>query len=171
MVTITKDMSEEQQVAELDKGARLRKLTGEQVTKYWDLILESLYSSTVPESNLTEGMITEIFSKMLAEEMDVWFSLTPVEKDGKQSLSLQGIVVTVIRHEPCSGTKYLLVYSAKGFRVVSSVARRQTWDTLMEYGRQNGCERLVSYTCRDRVANVLQRLGGVEASRVFVWEL
>jgi len=155
----------------LDEHAQLHRLTGEQTSKYWDLIRATIYESHIPEAVADESMLSEVFSRLVAEEMDAWFSMTAVEEDGKKRMNLRGVIVTVIRNEPCGGTKHLQVYSVKGFGHLSMAAVSQAWDILKEYGLSKGCQRLVSATSKDNNASIHRKLGGVRACEVYTWEL
>lgn len=134
----------------------LTELLPEDIPKYWDLIKYAAREALPPIVHGSHETMNRIFANLLAGGMTCFVSHTV--RDGQTVI--EGIVLTSVFEDMCSGTKSLLLYVVYGYGETTG----ETWisghEYFSKYARSKGCVQMLGYTDLNKVKRIVEMFGG-----------
>ena len=134
----------------------LTELLPEDIPKYWDLIKHAMERGLPPVVHADSETRNRIFTSLLAGGMTCFVS--HIVKDD-QSL-VEGIVLTSILEDNCSGTRNLLMYLVYGITKTTSETWIEGYEYFSKYARSRACTQFIGYTDVEKVKRIVEMFGG-----------
>lgn len=145
----------------------LIQLLPEQASSMWDAIKPAIMSSMPGHWKKDDIIATNLLQAILSENMQCW-----VNQDA-DSGRIDGVVLTTIFHDRCSGVKNLLIYglaSMQHAKIVDDTTWKEGMATLIKYAKTVGCDNITAYTTTQRVVDIADTLGCKKETFLF-WEI
>jgi len=155
---MTTETSEDCGVVVTSKTNLLR-LSGVDIGEYWPQIQTGIERSFPPQACDVERTLSNIQQALLENRMQCWVGIV----DDR----VVGSVVTAIATDNCIGAKNLLIYSLYWPRTDSGETWEDGLQTLREFARGTGCQKIIGYTQSGAVRKRVIELGG-EAKTVMI---
>lgn len=134
------------------------KLTGDQVSAYWDLIQYSWLQTNPPPSGVSEaGYLNVLLENLLSGVAQAWLVLD--ETDDERSVVAIG--VTQLIRDTISGIESVVIRSLFGLKPLSNELAKSCFDSFMLYARNTRAQQVKLDTSNERVKQ-LARLVGCE---------
>lgn len=130
----------------------LTKLTTEQVSAYWDLLLPGIKEVLREAGDNPEQVSSSILQGLLEGSLACWLEHN---SDGPP----RGFVITDILYDRMSGESNLLIYILYSFEVVTPEELSSGLGVLRDYARKVGCRSIYSYVYNPGVLALLKRYG------------
>ena len=144
----------------------LIQLLPEQVPGFWSDIKASIRAAVPPLLHDNPEKINNILMSILAGRMQVWV----IADQQEEGTIVQGIIVTTIMTEYCSGTRLLLFYSGYSIGEASPELWQEGMRVFNDFAKVNKCEKLGLYTQLPHMRKVLKGLGAAEDTFMF-WDV
>ena len=141
-------------------------LLPEQVPGFWSDIRASIQAAAPPLLHETPEKMNNILMSILLGRMQVWV----VADQGEEGTVVQGIIVTTVMAEECSGTRLLLFYSGYSIGGASMELWQEGMRVFNEFAKAQKCEKLGLYTQVPFMKKHLAALGASEDSFMF-WDV
>jgi len=130
-------------------------LTFDQVANLWDVIKYAIEESLPPIASGGPDRMNNILSSLLDGRMQCWISYKKKEPN-----KFEGVVVTRIIKDDCSGVSSLLVYCLYGYEMVDRASWAEGYKALSKWGKSKKCSRIIGYADNEKVRRVASQLGG-----------
>ncbi|MCK5603339.1 hypothetical protein KAR91_15755 [Candidatus Pacearchaeota archaeon] len=141
-------------------------LLPEQVPGFWFDIKESIQAAVPSLLHDSPEKMNNILMSILIGRMQVW-----VVVDQQESGTIvQGIIITTVMTEECSGTRILLFYSGYSIGEASIELWKEGMQIFNGYAKSKGCEKLGLYTQLPYMKKHLAMLGASEDTFMF-WDV
>ena len=140
----------------------------DQVSELWDVLKPSIMSSMPGHWKKDDVIASNILQAVLADKMQCW-----VYQNVDDEAKLEGVVLTSVFHDQCSGVKNLVIYglaSMKHAKIVDIETWRSGLATLIKYGKGIGCHNIAAYTVVPRIVEVAEALKCSKETFLF-WEI
>jgi hypothetical protein len=143
----------------------LVRMTGEQISKYWQLIIHAIKESGAPVLSFNNPRADgNLLSAATRGAMQCWFLL------GKDGL-VKGLGTTTITMDVCAGDRHLYITSLYGIKNVSDEEWLEMFDSLRSYAVSQSCSKIIAYTDIDRILAIAESLKASTITKVITWEL
>ena len=131
----------------------LIKILPDQVTANWDVISFAIEKSLPPFVQITATRMSNILTALLTSNLECWIS---VDKEK----TIEAVATTQMLEDFASGTKTILIYSTYGFNPISEVSWSEAFNTLCQYARNAGCQKISCYTTSEAIIHQANKFGG-----------
>lgn len=138
-------------------------LLTDQIPEFWPDIKESIQAAVPPLLHDSPEKLNNILMSMLIGKMQVW--VVADQKD--QGTIVQGVIVTTVMEESCSGTKLLLFYSGYSLGEASQELWADGMKVFNDFAKAQGCEKLGLYTQLDYMKKLMASFGASEDTFMF----
>jgi hypothetical protein len=138
-------------------------LLPEQVPGFWTDIKESIQAAVPPLLHDLPEKINNILMSILVGRMQVWV----VADQSDDETIVQGIIVTTVMSEACSGTRLLLFYSGYSMGEAKQELWAEGMQVFNDFAKVNSCEKLGLYTQVPYMKELLARFGASKDTFMF----
>ena len=121
------------------------------VSDNWDFFAEALGKSLAPTiRNTTQGM-SAVLKSILKGNLKVWM----YDNDGFNNF----ILSTVVREDPVTKQRVLLIYSLTAFFQIKPNAWKDAFRTLKKEAKAYGCESVIAYSANQKILDYMESQG------------
>lgn len=146
---------------------RFARINPLKVTYYWPLFEHGLMYSSPPGTIVQGQYVNNILTGCLTGKMQAWLCFDK----GENTYRPVGTVITRLDQSLESGRNCLVIESLFGFGGVPGDAWKLGMSVLIEFARQQGCEKVIGTTHSDRVKEIVQALDCKTTYTVLEWEV
>lgn len=121
------------------------------VSDHWDFFSQAIGKSLAPTiSNTVQGM-SAVLKSILLGELKVWI----YDNEGSNNF----VMSTVVREDPITKQRSLLIYSLYAFFQIKPNAWKKSFDTLKKEAKMLNCESVIAYTANEKIVRYLETQG------------
>lgn len=124
----------------------------------WPEIGSHIVLDLPPTAGLGEWSESRLMLAINKGQLHVW-----AYREGRKLLA---VLTTVLTGDAITGSKCLLIYTASGVDALGLADWRSIRQTLATQAALVGADRIIGYTNDERVAALVERLGGSVATRL-----
>lgn len=129
----------------------LVEMTPEQVSENWGFYRKAIGKSLAPTiTNTTQGMSLVLKHIMLGD-----LKVFMYDNEGHANF----ILSTVVREDPITEQRSLLIYSLTAFFQIKPNAWENAFDTLSKEAKRLGCSSVIAYSANEKIVNYMQSKG------------
>ena len=135
-------------------------MTGEMVSKYYDLVRHALDNSLAPTTYASTETVNNCFLAIYRGDMTCWALFDRAEND---QILLHGFIFTTPTYDACTCVRNLLIYSTYTFTPVKDFLNTKwvgAMEVLRKFAKEKGYHRIIAYTNVKRVVDIVKSLGG-----------
>lgn len=129
----------------------LVRLSGEAISKHWDVIKIAVKASSMPTADTNEDKMANVQRSLLEGKACCWVEGT----EGNP----RTLVITTLSIEDISKTKNLIIYCAHGFQLATSKDYVSMVKGLYKYALGCNCDNVLMYVWNDKLLKMLKKYG------------
>ena len=134
----------------------LVRLLPDDIEKGWDVISKALIGSVPEYVKVDDIGMTNILYALLNDTLQCWL----ITGDNFKERGMHGIVTTTVVVDEASQTKNLLIYSFRGYRMLTQDIMNDFYITLKTFAKSKNCYKIIAYTEIERIKTMIINMGG-----------
>jgi len=128
----------------------LKRLNKKEIVAKWDMIKVAIEKALPDIASKNPNRMEQIYNNLMIGTMHCWAVYRKVERED----ALIGIGTTTFTYDLCSGSKLLLGYTAYTFGNATDEEWMEGYQELLEFAKENKCERVCAYTNVPRMFDI-----------------
>jgi hypothetical protein len=133
----------------------LVKLMPDQIAENWELFSRSLSLGLPPGMSASPERMNDLLTSLLSGIAILWAGHSYDKKEDKSTVHT--IIMTTVIVDPISDMKSLYIYAAVALHVMEMQEYVDMYNLINRYAKASGCERIITYTSNERLAEVLKK--------------
>lgn len=107
-----------------------------------------------------EDAVFEIVERIARGAAQCWMGVGVEEVNGEEApRTVYGVMLTTITEDPLTSGRFLLLYALWAYQKLTAEMLAMGRQTLTDFAKQNGCQRIVAHVEDPRMRRYVQSLG------------